>query len=81
MFYLHKSVKCVFTHFCIKIYAQNKNICLKLRNICFTKFTDSLKITLQVMKFTLRFTKCEAKIHTLRRGFGIVGRPGKIKQT
>ena len=33
------------------MYARNKNICLKLRNICFAKFIDSLKITSQVIKF------------------------------
>ena len=47
------------------MYARNKNICLKLRNICFAKFIDSLKITLQVIKFALQFTKCEARIRTL----------------
>ena len=31
--------------FLIKMYAHNKNICLKLRNICFTKSIDSLKTT------------------------------------
>ena len=47
IFYLCKSVKCVFTHFFIKMYAHNKNVCLKLRNICFAKFIASVKITLQ----------------------------------
>ena len=64
MFYLYKSVKC-FCSFYIEIYAYNKNICLKLRNICFAKFTDSLKITSQVIKFNLQFAKCEARIRAL----------------
>ena len=57
MFYLYKSVKCVYAH--------NKNICIKLRNICFAIFIDSLKITLQVIKFTSQFAKCEGRIRTL----------------
>ena len=66
MFYLYKSIKCIFTHyFFIKMYAHNKKICLKLRNICFSKFTDSRKITSQVIKFASRFAKCEARILTL----------------
>ena len=47
------------------MYARNKNICLKLRNICFAKFIDSLKITSQVITFASQFAKCEAIIHTL----------------
>ena len=48
------------------MYAHNKNICLKLRNICFVKFfIDSLKITLQVIKFTSQFAECEARICNL----------------
>ena len=66
MFYLYKSVKCVFNQFfLIKMYAHNKNIYLKLRNICFTKFIGLLKITSQVIRFALQFVKCEARICTL----------------
>ena len=65
MFYFYKSVKCVFTHFLYKMYAYNKNICLKLRNVCFTKFIDSLKITFQIIKFALQFAKCKVRICTL----------------
>ena len=49
--------------FFIKMYAHNKNIYLKLRNICFAKF-HSLKITSQVIIFASRFAKCEARIRT-----------------
>ena len=45
----------MFLPFYIEIYAYNKNICLKLRNICFAKFIDSLKITSQVIKFDSQF--------------------------
>ena len=45
----------MFLLFYIEIYAYNKNICLKLRNICFAKFIDSLKITSQVIKFDSQF--------------------------
>ena len=47
------------------MYAYNKNICLKLRNVCFTKFIDSLKITFQIIKFALQFAKCKVRICTL----------------
>ena len=55
------------------MYARNKNICLKLRNICFAKFIDSLKITSQVIKFASQFVKCEARIRTLIFSRGALG--------
>ena len=66
MFYLYKSVKCVFNQFFfIKMYAHNRNIYLKLRNICFAKFIGLPKITSKVIRFALQFVKCEARICTL----------------
>ena len=47
------------------MFAHNKNICLKSRNICFAKFIDYLKTTSQVNKFASQFAKCEARIRTL----------------
>ena len=47
----------MFLLFYIEIHAYNKNICLKLRNVCFAKFIDSLKITSQVIKFDSQFAK------------------------
>ena len=49
--------------FFIKMYAHNKNICLKFKNTCFAKF-HSRKITSQVIIFATRFAKCEARIPT-----------------
>ena len=48
-----------------KMYAYNKNTCLKLRNICFAKFIDSLKITSQVIRFASQFEKCKVRINIL----------------
>ena len=44
MFYLQKSVEYIFTLLSYKNVCPN-NICLKFKNICFAKFSDSLKIT------------------------------------
>ena len=48
------------------MYAHNKNISLKLRNICLAKFIASVEIFSQVIKFALSFAKCEERIRSLQ---------------
>ena len=55
------------------MYVHNNNICLKFKDTCFAKFSDSLEITLQFNKICfafckagdLHFAKWEARILTL----------------
>ena len=70
---------CFYSFLFIKMYAHIKNTCLKLRNICFAKFIDSLKITSRVIKFTSQFANMKQEFTPCTLTHTLLNENSKVK--